>query len=136
LITCLPDARVLGEPLSSSLKNSKHKISSSKMSINVGVIGTGNVGQDHIRRITHALSGAHVAAVTDIDSARAQKIANGLGGRAESTGQNVIAAKDVDAVIVTSIGFSVSWLVKRVWLAFPNRPTSCCGARPSLVLQF
>jgi myo-inositol 2-dehydrogenase/D-chiro-inositol 1-dehydrogenase len=74
------------------------------MSINVGVIGTGNIGQDHIRRITHALSGARVVAVTDIDSARAQKIAKDLGGRAESTGQNVIAAKDMDAVIVTSIG--------------------------------
>jgi myo-inositol 2-dehydrogenase / D-chiro-inositol 1-dehydrogenase len=74
------------------------------MSINIGVIGTGNIGQDHIRRITQALSGARVVAVTDIDLARAQRIAKDLGGRTESTGQNVIAAKDVDAVIVTSIG--------------------------------
>ena len=74
------------------------------MSINVGVIGTGNIGQDHIRRITQALSGARVVAVTDIDSARAQRIAKDLGGRAESTGQKIIAAEDVDAVIVTSIG--------------------------------
>ena len=74
------------------------------MAISVGVIGTGNIGQDHIRRITQALSGARVVAVTDIDSARAQKIAQGLGGRAEATGQNLIAAKDVDAIIVTSIG--------------------------------
>ena len=74
------------------------------MSINVGVIGTGNIGQDHIRRITQALCGARVVAVTDIDLARAQRIAKDLGGRAESTGQNLIAAKDVDAVIVTSIG--------------------------------
>ena len=42
--------------------------------------------------------------MTDIDLARAQRIAKDLGGRAESTGQNVIAAKDVNAVIVTSIG--------------------------------
>jgi predicted dehydrogenase len=70
----------------------------------LGVIGTGNIGQDHIRRITQASSGASVVAVTDIDAARAQKIAKGLGGRAETTGQNLIAAKDVDAVIVTSIG--------------------------------
>src|ERR1700733_739012 len=74
------------------------------MAINIGVIGTGNIGQDHIRRITQALSGASVVAVTDIDPARAQKIAKGLGGRAESTGQNLIAAKDVDAIIVTTIG--------------------------------
>ena len=74
------------------------------MSINVGVIGTGKIGQDHIRRITQALSGARVVAATDIDLARAQRIAKDLDGRAESTGQNVIAAEDVDAVIVTSIG--------------------------------
>ena len=74
------------------------------MAINIGVIGTGNIGQDHIRRITQALSGASVVAVTDIDPARAQKIAKSLGGRAEATGQNLIAAKDVDAIIVTSIG--------------------------------
>jgi hypothetical protein len=57
------------------------------------------LGKDHIRRITQALSGACVAAVTDIDPARAQKIAKGLGGRAETTGQDLIAAKDVDAEI-------------------------------------
>src|ERR1700729_2039027 len=74
------------------------------MAINIGVIGTGNIGQDHIRRLTQALSGASVVAVTDIDPARAQKIAKGLGGRAETTGQNLITAKDVDAIIVTSIG--------------------------------
>jgi myo-inositol 2-dehydrogenase / D-chiro-inositol 1-dehydrogenase len=74
------------------------------VAISLGVIGTGNIGQDHIRRITHALSGASVVAVTDIDPARAQKIAKSLGGRAETTGQNLIAAKDVDAIIVTSIG--------------------------------
>src|SRR5271163_186706 len=74
------------------------------MAINIGVIGTGNIGQDHIRRITQALSGARVVAVTDIDLARAQRIAKDLDGRAESTGQNVIAAENVDAVIVPSSG--------------------------------
>jgi myo-inositol 2-dehydrogenase / D-chiro-inositol 1-dehydrogenase len=37
------------------------------MAIDAGVIGTGNMGQDHIRRITQALSGARGVAVTDID---------------------------------------------------------------------
>lgn len=72
-------------PFQTRFKNSKHKISYPKMSINVGVIGTGNIGQDHIRRITHALSGARVVALTDIDLAGAQRIARDLDGRAEST---------------------------------------------------
>ena len=74
------------------------------MTLKLGVIGTGNIGQDHIRRITQALSGAVVVAVSDIDGERAQKVAQGIGGRAEATGQAVIAAKDVDAVLVTSFG--------------------------------
>ncbi len=37
------------------------------MTLNIGVIGTGMIGQDHIRRLTHVLSGARVAAVTDVD---------------------------------------------------------------------
>jgi len=74
------------------------------MTLKLGVIGTGNIGQDHIRRITQALSGAVVVAVSDIDGERAQKVAQGIGGRAEATGQALIAAKDVDAVLVTSFG--------------------------------
>ncbi len=74
------------------------------MSLRLGVIGTGNIGQDHIRRITQALSGAVVVAVNDLDGERAQKVAQGIGGRAEATGQAVIAGADVDAVLVTSFG--------------------------------
>ena len=74
------------------------------MTLRLGVIGTGNIGQDHIRRITQALSGAKVVAVNDIDGERAQKVAQGIGGRAEATGQAVIAGADVDAVLVTSFG--------------------------------
>jgi myo-inositol 2-dehydrogenase / D-chiro-inositol 1-dehydrogenase len=74
------------------------------MSINVGVIGTGNIGQDHIRRITQALCGARVVAVTDIDLARAQRIAKDLGGRAESS----------SSMPSTAMTSSVNWLVKQV----------------------
>src|SRR5438034_1332844 len=45
------------------------------MTVRVGVIGTGMIGQDHIRRITHVLSGGEVVAVTDVDAARAGQVA-------------------------------------------------------------
>jgi myo-inositol 2-dehydrogenase / D-chiro-inositol 1-dehydrogenase len=48
----------------------------SAMTLNVGVIGTGMIGQDHIRRLTHVLSGVRVAAVTDVDLDRARAIAD------------------------------------------------------------
>ena len=42
------------------------------MTLNIGVIGTGAIGRDHIRRITNTLSGARVTAVTDVQAGAAQ----------------------------------------------------------------
>jgi myo-inositol 2-dehydrogenase/D-chiro-inositol 1-dehydrogenase len=43
------------------------------MAVNVGVIGVGMIGQDHIRRLATVLSGSKVVAVTDVDPARAER---------------------------------------------------------------
>ena len=48
------------------------------MTVNVGVIGVGMIGQDHIRRLTEVLSGARVTAVTDVNLDHAKKIAANL----------------------------------------------------------
>jgi myo-inositol 2-dehydrogenase/D-chiro-inositol 1-dehydrogenase len=75
------------------------------MTVNIGVIGVGMIGQDHIRRITHVLSGAQVTAVTDVDLDRAKQVAAGLPlTKALASGEDVIAVDEVDAVIVTSWG--------------------------------
>ena len=50
------------------------------MTVKVGVIGTGMIGQDHIRRITEVIPGGRVAAVTDVDLSRAGQVAAGLPG--------------------------------------------------------
>ena len=75
------------------------------MTINVGVIGVGMIGQDHIRRLTQVLSGAQVVAVTDVDLDRARTVADDLPGAGlHQTGEELIADDAVDAVVVTSWG--------------------------------
>jgi myo-inositol 2-dehydrogenase/D-chiro-inositol 1-dehydrogenase len=75
------------------------------MTVNLGVIGVGMIGQDHIRRITYVLSGARVTAVTDVDLDRAKEVAAGLpSAKALASGQEVINDDEVDAVIVASWG--------------------------------
>ena len=75
------------------------------MTLRVGVIGTGMIGQDHIRRITQVLSGATVVAVTDANDVLAKEVAAGLGTvTVHGSGQDLIADPGVDAVIVCSWG--------------------------------
>ena len=75
------------------------------MTVNVGVIGVGMIGKDHIRRLTTVLAGAGVVAVTDVNLEEAKKVADAVpGAQAYSTGQDLIKAKDVDAVVVCSWG--------------------------------
>ncbi|MFT3847651.1 MAG: Gfo/Idh/MocA family oxidoreductase [Propionivibrio sp.] len=76
------------------------------MTLKIGVIGTGAIGQDHIRRITHTLTGGQVVAVTDINVAQARETVAKYGLKAEvyPDGKSLIAAKEVEVVLVTSWG--------------------------------
>jgi myo-inositol 2-dehydrogenase/D-chiro-inositol 1-dehydrogenase len=75
------------------------------MTLKVGVIGTGMIGQDHIRRITHVLAGAEITAVTDPNIDVATEVASGLkNATVHATGQELIEDTNVEAVIVASWG--------------------------------
>jgi len=75
------------------------------VTLNVGVIGVGMIGQDHIRRLTHVLSGARVVAVTDVDLERAKSVATDLSGaRVHENGQDLIHDDEVEGVVVASWG--------------------------------
>ena len=63
------------------------------------------IGQDHIRRITHVLSGGIVVAVTDLNAARAEQVAARLpAATAYPAARDLIADGGVDAVLVASWG--------------------------------
>jgi myo-inositol 2-dehydrogenase / D-chiro-inositol 1-dehydrogenase len=76
------------------------------MTLQLGVIGCGAIGQEHIHRITHKLRGAKVVAVNDIDRAQALAVVDReqLDARVLDSGQAVVDAENVDAVVVTSWG--------------------------------
>ena len=75
------------------------------MTVQVGVIGVGMIGQDHIRRITQVLTGGGVVAVNDVDATRAGQVAANLPGAViHETAQDLIADNHVDAVLVASWG--------------------------------
>jgi myo-inositol 2-dehydrogenase/D-chiro-inositol 1-dehydrogenase len=73
------------------------------MTLKVGVIGTGMIGQDHIRRLTQVLSGVEVVAVSDIDGARAAAVAP-EGATVFATAGELIRCEMVEAVVVCSWG--------------------------------
>ncbi len=75
------------------------------MTVQVGVVGVGMIGQDHIRRLTRVLSGVDVVAVSDVDGERARAVADGLRDVAvHATGEQLVADDRVDAVVVCSWG--------------------------------
>ncbi|MEU4195044.1 Gfo/Idh/MocA family oxidoreductase [Kribbella sp. NPDC026611] len=93
--------------------------------LRVGVVGVGIMGADHAERVARQTSGARLVAVSDPDTARAEALAARLSGTAGASGAagfggapgngpvrvindplELIAAADVDAVILASPGFA------------------------------
>lgn len=76
------------------------------MTLRLGVIGTGAIGQDHIRRCSQTLSGARVTAVNDINPESAEGVLRkyGIDGQVIPNAHDLIRADTVDAVMVCSWG--------------------------------
>jgi myo-inositol 2-dehydrogenase/D-chiro-inositol 1-dehydrogenase len=71
--------------------------------ISVGVIGTGGMGARHARNLVAQVPEARVAAVMDLDTARAEAVAAECGGaQAFGDGEALIADPAVDAVVIAS----------------------------------
>ena len=68
----------------------------------IGVIGTGAIGRDHIRRLTNVVHGAKVVALSDIRPENAAGIAKEYSAVFYETGEEVIRDPNVDAILVAS----------------------------------
>jgi myo-inositol 2-dehydrogenase/D-chiro-inositol 1-dehydrogenase len=74
------------------------------VTIRVGVMGVGNIGSDHVNRLARQVVGSRVAAVFDVDAARAKEIGAAVGAVAHPSASQVIQDPDVDAVVIASPG--------------------------------
>ncbi|MFZ4831727.1 Gfo/Idh/MocA family protein [Rouxiella sp. Mn2063] len=76
------------------------------MALNLGVIGTGAIGREHIRRCSKVLVGAKVVAVNDINHQSAVDVITSLQLDAQvyDDAHELVKASNVDAILVTSWG--------------------------------
>jgi myo-inositol 2-dehydrogenase/D-chiro-inositol 1-dehydrogenase len=72
------------------------------VTVRIGVIGTGNMGADHIRNLQRFVAGAEVTVVADYDRATADAVAAESGARVAADGDALIADPEVDTVIFAS----------------------------------
>lgn len=74
--------------------------------LNVGVIGCGVLGKDHIKRLSEKLRGVRVAAVSAASKESAEKGAALCGGKAYTDNEQLIEDPKVEAVVVASPGYT------------------------------
>src|SRR6478752_1011547 len=74
--------------------------------LRVAVIGAGRMGADHIQRLNKRIHGAEVAAVVDVDLARAQAAIEGIPGAVALTdAEEALNNGGVNAVLIATPGF-------------------------------
>ncbi len=73
-----------------------------KGSISVGLIGAGMIGSLHAANLAFRTPGAYLAAVMDLDQARAAEVAADCGARVISEAHALIADPEVEAVLIAS----------------------------------
>jgi myo-inositol 2-dehydrogenase / D-chiro-inositol 1-dehydrogenase len=76
------------------------------MTLRIGVVGTGMMGQDHVQRLATSVPHAQVVAVSDVNLEQAKRVGESVGARVYSDGHDLIVADQVQAVLIASPGFT------------------------------
>ena len=101
--TCSPAAPA---PPSTRRSTQNRRTRTMTKTLRVAVIGAGRMGADHIQRLNTRIHGAEVAAVVDVDLARAQAAIEGIPGAvALADADEALNNGDVNAVLIATPGF-------------------------------
>src|SRR6266508_3997634 len=76
------------------------------MTLDIGVVGTGMMGQDHVQRLATSVTHAKVVAVSDVNVDQAKRVGESVAARVYSDGHDLIADEQVQAVLIASPGFT------------------------------
>jgi myo-inositol 2-dehydrogenase / D-chiro-inositol 1-dehydrogenase len=76
------------------------------MTLRIGVVGTGQMGQYHVERLAGGVPDAEVVAVSDVYVEGAKQVAEQVGARAYADGHELVADDQVEAVLIASPGFT------------------------------
>ena len=74
--------------------------------LNIGVVGCGAIGREHIERLNNKIQGCRVTAVTDVFEESAKKAGEPIGATIHKDSKALINDQNVDAVVVTTPGFA------------------------------
>jgi myo-inositol 2-dehydrogenase/D-chiro-inositol 1-dehydrogenase len=74
------------------------------VTLTVGVIGTGMIGTQHVRRLAGQVVGSRVGAVFDVATERAAALAGEVGAAVHASWTELVENPEVDCVLITSPG--------------------------------
>lgn len=72
------------------------------MDLQIGVIGLGAIGRDHVKRLSQRITGCKVVAVSEVNEKVGREVAEQYGAQFYADGEELINSPDVQAVMVTA----------------------------------
>ncbi|MGI6117023.1 MAG: Gfo/Idh/MocA family protein [Bilifractor sp.] len=72
------------------------------MELQIGVVGLGAIGREHVKRLTERITGCKVVAVSEVNEEVGRKVAEQYGAKFYADGEELINSPEVQAVMVTT----------------------------------